>query len=111
MGVMAPRRRQVRPVGRKMPLALGTFVDRATQAHVPRTPRDEIPHVVQRTLPSALPIGAVTAPRTCPVGKVATAADDLRLRQILHPPDALRGIRQILARSRHGNALRDKTLQ
>lgn len=90
-----------------MPFALRTFVDGVTQVDVPWTARDEIPHVVQHTLPSAIPIGAVPAVRTGPPGKVAAAGDDLRLRQVLHPRDALGGIRQILSGSRHGNALRD----
>ena len=90
-----------------MPFALRTFVDGVTQVDVPRTARHEIPHVVQHTLPSAIPIRAVPAVWTGPLAKVAAAGDDLRLRQVLHPHDAFGGIRQILSGSRHGNALRD----
>jgi hypothetical protein len=72
---------------------------------VTRPTTDQIADVVQDSGMHAIAPTAVLAARTPTVLEVATALNDLGLRQIFRFGDAFRDIRQIRTRTSHGPAL------
>lgn len=76
-----------------------------------RATRDQVSHVMQHSLRTAMPIGTMPAVLAWLPSEIAATLDDLGLGQILGPHDAFGGIRQVLSRSWHGTALLGTALQ
>jgi hypothetical protein len=109
--VMRPRQGQVRHIGVKVFVALGTMMDRIREMHVVRTAGSQIPQIMQHPSCPTIPIGTVLTGRARLPSEVPAALNDLRFGQILDAGDAFGGIGQILTWSRHGKALRGSRFQ
>jgi esterase/lipase superfamily enzyme len=105
MGVVSSRQGVVGHVRVKVFATARATMLRVDEVNVARTPRNQVAHVVKDTSAcSAAETGFVTT-RTGAMREVASAMNDLGFGQIFGSRDAFRGIRQILSRARHGNAL------
>ena len=87
-----------------------TIMLRIRDDEITRTPQVEIPQVVQRPLELLVPIGLVTAPRTCLSRVGATGRDDLWRWQVCNGGNPFGGIGSIRTRTEHGCVLRDHML-
>jgi hypothetical protein len=105
MRVMSSWQGQVRHIGVKVFVALGTMMDRIREVHIVWTTGSQIPQIMQHPSCPTIPIGTVPTGRAQLSSEVSAALDDLRLGQILDAGDAFGGIGQVFAWSRHGKAL------
>ena len=87
------------------------MMDRIGEVHVVWTTRSQIPQIMQYPSRSTIPIGTVPTGWAQLSSEVSATLDDLWFWQILDARDAFGGIRQILAWSRHGKALRGSRFQ
>ena len=86
-------------------VALGAAMLRVDQFDVAGPTSNQVAHVMQHAGAGPIAKARLAAPRTGAMWEVATAPNDLRLRQIFRARDALGGVRQILSGTRHGKAL------
>src|SRR5438128_3163429 len=105
MRVLAHGRCQGRGIGVEILAALAAVMLRVRQCDIPRTPRDEIPDIVQHAGEDPITIAALAAPGARPMRKVATLLDHTWLGQIFWTGDPFRGIRTIRSRTEHSSAL------
>jgi hypothetical protein len=92
MRVLALGRRQVRGIGVEILTALAAVMLRVGQRDIPRTPRDEIPDIVQRAGEDSITIAALATTGARPMLEVATLLDHMWLRQIFWMGDPFCGI-------------------
>src|SRR4030095_740925 len=92
MRVLALGRRRVGGIGREILMALAAVMLRVGKRDIPRTPRDEIPDIVQRAGEDSIAIAALATTGARPMLEVATLLDHMWLRQIFWTGDPLWGI-------------------
>src|SRR6185295_8776576 len=77
------------------------------QFDITRLPGNEVAHVVEHARAGSIAKAALAALRTRQMFEVATAAHDLRLREIFGVGDPRSGVGDILSRTRHDIILHD----
>src|SRR4029450_1505006 len=82
VGILTARRGQVREVGAKVLATLRTVMLGIGHQQIPRTPRVEIPQIMERPMRLLVPTGRVTTTRARLPEVVATVKDDLGLGQV-----------------------------
>jgi hypothetical protein len=105
MGVVGFGQGVLRRVRVKEDLALGAVVLRVNEFNVAGPTSNEVSHVMQQAGAGPIAKARLAAPRAGEMWIVATTPDDLRLWQILRARNPLSWVWQILAATRHGNAL------
>ena len=105
MGIAGSRQSVLGRVGVEELLAAGATVLRILQMNVAGTADNEVANVMQDARVHGLPKTRLATMWTRAVCEVAAPPNDLRWRQLSGISDALGGVRQILSRARHGNAL------
>src|SRR5213592_3479358 len=110
MRIVTPWWRQVGHVGVEILVTPRAIVLRVGEVDIVWTTRNQITQVMQHALHATIAVGVLAAVRTGTLAIVTAPLDDLRLRQVLNPLDAFRGIRAVFTGSWHGDALLGKYL-
>src|SRR4029453_13604725 len=105
MRVLALGRRQVGGIGIEILTALAAVMLRVGQRDIPRTPRDEIPDIVQRAGEDSIAIAALATTGARPMLEVATLLDQMWLRQIFWTGDPFCGIWTVRPGTEHSRTL------
>src|SRR5438309_4932844 len=105
MRVLALGRRQGRGIGVEILPALAAVMLRVGQRDIPRTPREEIPDIVQRGGEDSIAIAALATTGARPMREVATVLDLMWLRQIFWTGDPFCGIWTVRSRTEHSRTL------
>jgi hypothetical protein len=83
----------------------GTAMLGKNELNVTRPTGNQVPNVMECSLASAIAETGLATNGARPMREIAAAKNDLRFRQIFGPRDALRDVWQILAWTRHSDAL------
>jgi Leucine Rich repeat len=105
MGVVRFGQCVLRGVGVEKPIAGRAAMLRVGQFDVARSASDEVAEVVQESSAGAIAKTGLSTSWTGEMGIVATSGNDLRGREILGLGNASGDLRQILARTKHDDAL------
>jgi len=105
--VVTARRSQCQHVRVEVLLALGAIVNRIGELNVVWPTREKIAQIMQRSMRGPISIGTMPAIRAGSTTMIATLRNNSWLWQIFDRCDALGGIRNVPAWSRHGGVLRD----
>src|SRR4029453_17134244 len=105
MRVLALGRRQVGGIGIEILTALAAVMLRVGQRDIPRTPRDEIPDIVQRAGENSNRIASLCTTGGRPMLEVSTLLDHMWLRQIFWTGDPFCGIWTVRSGTEHRRTL------
>jgi len=103
VSVVAARRSQVRRVDVEVVIALAAVMLGVVELNVSWSFRDQIAHIMQRSLPGAMSVATPTARGTWSSRVIAAPSDRFGLRKVFDPRDSFGTICDIFSRSRHGN--------